>query len=83
MSIHDLNFPINAAGLACWVACFIWMHRISKQQNEMLEDLREQGKRLEAVSKAEHELIKEVHPKVGQIQQNVEQVASSVEKLKA
>jgi hypothetical protein len=38
------------------------MHRSSAKQNYLLEKLGEQGKRIEKLSKIEHDLIKEVHP---------------------
>jgi hypothetical protein len=34
------------ADVACWCICFWWMHRISRSQNAMLEQLRKQAKEL-------------------------------------
>ena len=73
-----LTFWINAAGLACWAACFWWMYIISRKQNSLLDRLTEQGKRIERLSRLEHDLIKEVHPKVGEIQDSVEEVIAVV-----
>ena len=73
-----LAFLINAAGLACWVICFAWMYLISRKQNSLLDQLTEQGKRIERLSRAEHALIKEVHPKVGEIKESVEEVIAAV-----
>jgi hypothetical protein len=73
-----LTFWINAAGLACWAACFGWMYLISRKQNRLLDQLAEQGKRIERLSRVEHDLIKEVHPKVGEIKETVEEVIAAV-----
>jgi ABC-type transporter lipoprotein component MlaA/pimeloyl-ACP methyl ester carboxylesterase len=43
------------------------MSRLSTKQNILLAQLREQGKRIEKLSKIEHDLIKEVHPQVNEI----------------
>ena len=57
------------------------MHRISAKQNYLLDKLREQGKRIENLSKIEHDLIKEVHPQVGEIKEGMdEMIAASKEK---
>ena len=69
-------------GLACWGVCFWWMHRISQRQDRMLQDLHEQTKRIGELSKVEHDLIKEVHPKVEQIRQDVGEVVEEVRDAK-
>jgi hypothetical protein len=57
------------------------MHRISAKQNYLLDRLHEQAKRIESLSKVEHDLIKEVHPQVGEIKEGVqEMIAVSKEK---
>ena len=66
------------AGLACWIVCFSWMHRISARQDAMLKELHEMTTRIEQLSKTEHDLIREVHPKVGEIKEHVEDVAQKV-----
>jgi hypothetical protein len=65
-------------GTACWAVCFIWMHRISKKQNSLLDRLTEQGRRIEKLSKIEHDLIKEVHPKVSEIKEGMEEMIAAV-----
>ena len=65
-------------GMACWIVCFVWMHRISKRQEDLLIELRAIARRTEQTARAGHELIKEVHPAVGQIRESVENVASVV-----
>jgi hypothetical protein len=65
-------------GMACWIVCFWWMHRISSRQEAMLEELHDMTTRIERLSKAEHDLIQEVHPKVSEIKEHVENVAHAV-----
>ena len=69
-------------GTACWAICFWWMHRISAKQEIMLKDLHEVTKRIEKLSKAEHDLIQEVHPKVEEIQESVKDVSEAVSEQK-
>ena len=69
---------LTIAGAACWVVCFWWMHRISTRQDALLHELREQAHRIERLSKTEHDLIKEVHPTVQDIKEDVAQVAAAV-----
>ena len=61
-----------------WIVCFWWMHRISSRQDAMLNELREQAHRIEKLSKAEHDLVKDLHPKVHKIEANVDEVATAV-----
>ena len=65
-------------GLACWIVCFWWMHRISARQDAVLKELHEMTSRIEQLSKAEHELIRDVHPQVSEIKDHVEHVADAV-----
>lgn len=65
-------------GTACWVVCFWWMHCLSSRQEKMLNELSEVAKRIEKLSKAEHDLIREVHPKVEEIKESVEEVSDAV-----
>jgi len=67
-------------GVGCWVVCFWWMHRISSRQDALLRELREMTQRIERVSKAQHEMIRDVHPQVGEIKEHVETVKEAVEK---
>jgi hypothetical protein len=69
-------------GIACWIVCFWWMHRISVRQEIMLKELHEMTSRIERLSKAEHDLIQEVHPKVSEIKESVENVAEAVSDAK-
>ena len=54
------------------------MHRLSTKQNVLLDQLREQGKRIEKLSKIEHDLIKEVHPQVSEIKEGMETMIAVV-----
>jgi|GEM_PF-2531351 len=80
MSDTFLNL-LNLANLGCWCVCFWWMHRISKRQNSVLEELAEQACRIEEISKKEHDILGEVHPNVEAIQQGVDKVAAKVERV--
>src|SRR3954470_4953526 len=65
-------------GTACWAVCFWWMHRLSSRQETMLRDLHDVTKRIEKLSKAEHDLIQDVHPKVEEIKESVKDVSDKV-----
>jgi len=65
-------------GLACWVICFWWMHRISSRQDAVLKELHDMAKRIERISKAEHDMIRDVHPKVSEIKEHVESVKEAI-----
>ena len=54
------------------------MHRISSRQDALLEELHDITKRIEKLSQAEHDLIRDVHPKVGEIKEHVENVREAV-----
>jgi hypothetical protein len=54
------------------------MHRISARQDALLKQLHGMTSRIEQLSKAEHELIREVHPQVSEIKDHVEHVADAV-----
>ena len=53
------------------------MHRISAKQNYLLDKLREQGKRIENLSRIEHDLIKEVHPQVSDIKEGMDEMIAA------
>jgi hypothetical protein len=78
MNFNSLNFWFSLVGLACWVWCFWWMYRISADQNRMLKELKDQGQRIERLSKIEHDLIKQVHPKVSEIKDGMEEMIAAV-----
>jgi hypothetical protein len=70
-------------GIGCWCVCFWWMHRISSRQDALLEELHEMATRIEKLSQAEHDLIRDVHPKVGEIKEHVEDVREAVSPKKS
>src|SRR5262249_5406073 len=77
------NFEVMALvlgciGTVCWAVCFWWMHRISSHQDAMLEELREMTNRIEKLSRAEHDLISDVHPQVNEIKEHVQNVREAV-----
>jgi hypothetical protein len=78
MSKNDLAFLMTVAGTICWGICFWWMNRLSKKQNALLAQLKEQGQRIEKLSRIEHDLIKEVHPQVGEIKNGMEKMIAAV-----
>ncbi len=65
-------------GTACWGVCFWWMHRLSSRQETMLQELHDVTKRIEKLSEIEHDLIRDVHPKVDKIEESVKDVAAAV-----
>jgi len=78
MDKNSVAFWMTLGGTICWGVCFWWMHRLSTKQNTLLDQLREQGKRIEKLSKIEHDLIKEVHPQVGEIKEGMEAIIAVV-----
>ena len=71
-------FALAWIGLLCWCVCFWWMHRISARQDALLKELHDITTRIEGLSKAEHDMIRDVHPKVHEIKEHVENVAEAV-----
>ena len=78
MNKDSLAFWMTVTGTVCWGVCFWWMRRLSIKQNFLLDQLREQGKRIEKLSRIEHDLIKEVHPQVGEIKDGMEEMIAAV-----
>jgi hypothetical protein len=78
MSPILVNF-VTLLDIGCWAVCFWWMHRISQRQNIMLEELQEQAHSIEELSKEEREILKELHPTVQKIDENVDKVKESTE----
>jgi hypothetical protein len=78
MDRNGLAFWMTLVGTVCWGACFWWMHHISTKQNALLDQLREQGKRIEKLSRIEHDLIKEVHPQINEIKEGMEDMIAVV-----
>jgi hypothetical protein len=77
-NLETAAFVLAWVGTACWGVCFWWMHRLSSRQEAMLKELHEMTARIEQLSRSEHDLIREVHPKVSAIKEHVENVADAV-----
>jgi hypothetical protein len=69
---------LGCIGTVCWAVCFWWMHRISSRQDALLEELHQMTARIEKLSEAEHDLIRDVHPQVDEIKEHVEDVKEVV-----
>ena len=78
MDKPEIAFWMTLVGTLCWIGCFWWMHRISTKQNAFVDQLHAQGKRIERLSKVEHDLIKEVHPQVGEIKEGMNAMVAAV-----
>lgn len=76
--VQTMALILGWIGTACWLVCFWWMYRLSSRQETMLQELSEVAKRIEKLSKAEHDLIREVHPKVEEIKESVKDVSDAV-----
>jgi hypothetical protein len=77
-NLQTTGLILGWIGIGCWGVCFWWMHRISSRQETTLKELHEMTARIERLSKVEHDLIREVHPTVGEIKESVEDVADAV-----
>jgi hypothetical protein len=73
-----VNF-VTFLDIGCWAVCFWWMHRISQRQNIVLEELQQQAHSIEELSREEREILKELHPTVQKIDENVDKVKESTE----
>jgi len=78
MNLQMSALVLGWIGMACWLVCFWWMQRISSRQDAMLKELHEMTTRIEDLSRAEHDLIRDVHPQVGEIKEKVKDVADAV-----
>jgi hypothetical protein len=76
--VQTIALTLAWIGTACWAVCFWWMHRLSSKQEMMLKELHDVTKRIEKLSKAEHDLIREVHPDVQEIKESVKDVSKKV-----
>jgi septal ring factor EnvC (AmiA/AmiB activator) len=81
MSREDVTYVVALLDLVCWLGCFACMFALSKKQNKMLDEIRDQGRRIEELSKKEHDLIQEVHPQVKDIKADVANMNSKVDQL--
>jgi hypothetical protein len=77
-NFETMALVLGYIGTVCWAVCFWWMHRISSRQDAMLEELHEVTTRIEKLSQAEHDLIRDVHPQVSEIKEHVQNVRDVV-----
>jgi uncharacterized protein YoxC len=77
-NFEAMALVLSCIGTVCWVVCFWWMHSISSRQDAMLEELHKVTTRIEKLSQAEHDLIRDVHPKVSEIKEHVQDVKEVV-----
>jgi hypothetical protein len=77
-NLGTIELVLSLIGTLCWIVCFWWMHRISCRQNVTLEELHEMTARIEKLSRAEHDLIRDVHPQVTEIKEKVDSVREVV-----
>jgi hypothetical protein len=62
---HDtIAYVLTWIGTSAWVVCFWWMRRISTRQDALLIELKE-------LAKTQQDILKEVHPDVGEIKAHV------------
>ena len=71
MNLETTALVLGWFGTGCWFVCFWWMHRLSSRQEAMLKELHEMTTRIEGLSRAEHDLIRDVHPKVDDLKETV------------
>jgi hypothetical protein len=64
MDQATIGYVLSWVGTGAWVICFWWMHRISARQDALLMELKE-------LAKTQHDILREVHPDVGEIKQQV------------
>jgi hypothetical protein len=83
MGPGNAAFWLSVVGTVCWAICFWWMGRISSKQNRLMDQLREQAHRIEKLSKVEHDLIKDVHPQVGEIKDGMNEMIAAVKEQTA
>ena len=72
------NF-VTLLDIGCWAVCFWWMHRISQRQDIVLNELQQQAHSIEELSREEREILKQLHPTVQKIDENVDQVKESTQ----
>jgi hypothetical protein len=64
MDHETIGYVLTWIGTSAWVICFWWMYRISSRQDALLTELKE-------LAKVQHDILREVHPDVGEIKEHV------------
>jgi hypothetical protein len=76
--LATVGFWIAVVDLACWGIFFVWMHRISRRKNAVLDGLRDQARRIELIAREERKLVKVIHPAVNELDQKVDDVHRAI-----
>jgi hypothetical protein len=75
MDHESIAYVLTLIGTGAWVICFWWMRRISARQDALLMELKE-------LAKTQHDILKEVHPDVGEIKEHmVEEQGEKIEEI--
>ena len=75
MDHATIAYGLTWVGTGAWVICFWWMRRISARQDALLMELKE-------LAKTQHDILKEVHPDVGEIKEHmVEEQGEKIEEI--
>jgi hypothetical protein len=75
MDQSTLAYWLTWVGIGAWIICFWWMYRISSRQDALLEELKE-------LAKVQHDILREVHPDVGEIKEHVvEEQGEKIEEI--
>ena len=75
MDHEFIAYVLTWIGTGAWVICFWWMRRISARQDALLMELKE-------LAKTQHDILKEVHPDVGEIKEHVvEEQGEKIEQI--
>jgi len=75
MDQSTIAYWLTWVGIGAWVVCFWWMHRISSRQDALLTELKE-------LAKVQHDILREVHPDVGEIKEHVvEEQGEKIEEI--
>lgn len=78
MSTEQIGYLLSWVGTGAWGVCFWWMHRISSRQDALLAELKDQARRIEELTQMEHDILREVHPEVGEIRETMEEVSQDL-----
>jgi methyl-accepting chemotaxis protein len=73
-----IALTLTWVGMACWLVCFWWMHRISSRQDILMKELHDMTARIEQLSERGHDMIQEVHPQVSEIKEQMDSVKEAV-----
>jgi hypothetical protein len=64
MDRSAIAYWLTWVGTGAWVICFYWMYRISSRQDALLTELQD-------LARTQHDILREVHPDVGEIKEHV------------